>query len=79
MISEILREETEAMVQQVGKGDKCEVDGCWRYADSLVYSEEKGAVMKVCLFHDESDYIVSKRKPEYKHTCPNCGCTSGVN
>ena len=77
MISEILREEREAMVQQVGRGDICEVDGCWRYADSLVYSREKQAVMKVCLPH--TDYIVEQRRPEYKHVCPNCGCISGVN
>ena len=67
-------------------GAQCEYEGCTAPAETLASGRsywDSGTgtpghgVGVYCVNH--AGLVVDEGHPEYDHTCPNCGCVSGVN
>lgn len=58
-------------------GGICEVDGCVGMTTSIVYSHIRGAVILCCDAH--ACGVADEDHPEYRQTCPNCGCEIPIN
>jgi hypothetical protein len=65
------------MIRKIEIDSICEYDGCDKKATDIVYSIDNQNVMLCCEVH--ADIVQDEQHPEYRDTCPNCGCRNPIN
>lgn len=66
------------MKKQIEKDEKCEYDGvCRKPATTVVFNRCNNMLEALCDRH--ADIVSDYGGPEYRITCPNCGCYFGTN
>jgi hypothetical protein len=76
------RERVKMIVEVSGK---CAFEQCDKPAEFIAcgrathIEDEPGHPTPACYCREHMVDVISERYPEYVDTCPNCGCTFGVN
>lgn len=55
----------------------CQFERCKKAVETMAYDREKRVLGFYC--GDHAYQVADKGDPEYRESCPNCGCYFGVN
>ena len=63
-------------MKRITKNNKCQFEGCSKYATKLIFNRKTNKIEAYCKKHGFE--IIEGEQPEYICVCDNCGCILGI-